>query len=402
MEIRFAASAGAGMPPIASRQVTRVLRTIVFSLAALSASVSLPAQSAPEPRPQVAEDIFKNIQALKGVPVNQFLGIMGFFSASLGKSCVDCHDSDSGWENYVSDNNPNKKTARRMIAMVSAINKNFFGGRQTVTCYSCHRGGPDPKPTPDLAALYSPPAEEQSKDIIQPAPNAPPVEKIFDKYLQAIGGAERVARLVSFVAKGTSVGYGLDQDKRPVEIYAKAPDQRATIVHAPAGDSITVHDGRAGWIAAPNLPVSVLPLTGGDLEGAKLDAELGFPARIFMFISPQFLSNWRVGVPAEIGDLEVQVVQGTTPGGELATLYFDMETGLLVRVLRYTTSPVGRLPTQTDYSDYREVAGVKMPFKWTTTWLDGREAFELTGVEPNVPIDPAKFVKPAPVAQPKR
>jgi outer membrane lipoprotein-sorting protein len=202
---------------------------------------------------------------------------------------------------------------------------------------------------------------------------------------------------VSFVAKGTSVGYGLDQDKRPVEIFAKAPDQRATIVHAPAGDSITVHDGRAGWIAAPNLPVSVLPLTGGDLEGAKLDAELLFPARL-----KQFLGNWRVGVPSEIGDLEVQAVQGTTPGGELATLYFDLETGLLVRVVRYTTSPVGRMPTQTDYSDYREVAGVKMPFKWTTTWLDGREAFELTDVQPNLAIDPAKFSKPASAARPRQ
>jgi len=361
----------------------------VVSLVVCHASVSLHAQ--------MAEEIFKNIQVLKGVPVNQFLGIMGFFSASLGKSCVDCHDSDSGWENYVSDTNPNKKTARRMIAMVSTINKNFFGGRQTVTCYSCHRGGPDPKPTPDLAALYSPPAEEQSKDIIRPARNAPPVEKIFEKYLQAIGGAERVARLGSFVAKGTSVGYGLDQEKRPVEIYAKAPDLRATIVHTPAGDSIAVHDGPAGWIAGPNLPVSVLPMTGGDQEGAKLDAELSFPARI-----QQFLRDWRVGVPSEIGDLEVQVVQGTSAGGELATLYFDMESGLLVRLVHYTSSPVGRMPTQTDYSDYREVAGVKMPFKWTTTWLDGREAFELTDVQPNIDIDPAKFVKPAPGTQPKR
>jgi photosynthetic reaction center cytochrome c subunit len=418
MEIRYAVSAGAAMPPIASRRpriacrrgatvsplfviksslVRHLLHTTAISLTFCIAAASLLAQSPPEPRPQLAEEIFKNIQVLKGVPVNQFLGIMGFFSASLGKSCVDCHDSDSGWENYVSDTNPNKKTARRMIAMVSAINKNFFGGRQTVTCYSCHRGGPDPKPTPDLAALYSPPAEEQSKDVVQPAPNAPPVDKIFGKYVQAIGGAERVARLASFAAKGTSVGYGLDQDNRPVEIYARAPDQRATIVHTPAGDSIIVHDGRSGWIAGPNLPLSVLPLSGGDLEGAKLDAELSFPARI-----QQFLRDWRVGVPSEIGDLEVQVVQGTTPGGELVTLYFDMESGFLVRVLRYTSSPVGRMPTQIDYSDYREVAGVKMAFKWTTTWLDGREAFELTDVQPNVSIDPGKFVKPAPVAQPKR
>jgi outer membrane lipoprotein-sorting protein len=345
-------------------------------------------QSTGDPKPQVAEDVFKNIQILKGVPVNQFLGIMGFFSASLGKSCVDCHDSDSGWENYISDNNPNKKTARRMIAMVTTINKSFFGGRQDVTCYSCHRGGPNPKVTPDLTALYSPPEEPQS-DVVQKASKGPTADQIIDKYLQAIGGTQKLAGLTSYLAKGTSIGYGLTAEKRPVEIFAKA-GQRTTIVHAPEGDFVTVYDGRSGWIAAPNIPLPVLPLTGGDLEGARLDADVAFPARL----KPS-LGDWRVGFDTEIDDDDVHVIQGTTPGGTMATLYFDPESGLLKRMVRYANSPVGRMPTRIDYSDYRDVAGVKMPFKWTVTWLDGRETFELTDVQPNVAIDAGKFAKPA-------
>jgi hypothetical protein len=91
----------------------------------------------------------------------------------------------------------------------------------------------------------------------------------------------------------------------------------------------------------------------------------------------------------------VQVVQGTSASGAaIATLYFDMDTCLLVRLVRYANSPVGRIPTQYDYSDYRDVAGVKMPFHWTMTWLDGRENVELTEVQPNAAIDPAKFAKP--------
>jgi hypothetical protein len=316
---------------------------------------------------------------------------MGFFSASLGKSCVDCHDSDSGWENYVADTNPNKRTARAMIGMMTLINKNFFAGRQVVTCYSCHRGGPHPKVTPNLAALYSPPSESEPDDIVQQAPGAPSVDQILDKYIQAIGGAQKLAALTSYVAKGTSIGYGLDQDKRPLEIYAKAPAQRTTIVHASGGDTITAFDGRAGWIAAPNIPLPVLPLTGGDLEGAKLDAQLAFPARI-----KQALGQWRVGVPAEIDDRDVLVVQGTGADGAIATLYFDAESGLLVRLMRYANSPVGRMPTQIDYSDYREVAGVKIPFRSTVTWLDGRENIELTEVQANAAIDGAKFARPAP------
>jgi hypothetical protein len=348
-------------------------------------------QAVPVQRPQMSEEVFKNVQVLKGIPVNEFLGIMGFFSASLGKSCVDCHDSDSGWENYVADTNPNKRTARAMIGMMTLINKNFFAGRQVVTCYSCHRGGPHPKVTPNLAALYSPPSESEPDDIVQQAPGAPSVDQILDKYIQAIGGAQKLAALTSYVAKGTSIGYGLDQDKRPLEIYAKAPAQRTTIVHASGGDTITAFDGRAGWIAAPNIPLPVLPLTGGDLEGAKLDAQLAFPARI-----KQALGQWRVGVPAEIDDRDVLVVQGTGADGAIATLYFDAESGLLVRLMRYANSPVGRMPTQIDYSDYREVAGVKIPFRSTVTWLDGRENIELTEVQANAAIDGAKFARPAP------
>ena len=87
----------------------------------------------------------------------------------------------------------------------------------------------------------------------------------------------------------------------------------------------------------------------------------------------QTLGNWRVGAPTTIDDRDVQVVQGTSGAGTLATLYFDSESGLLVRMVRYADSRVGRLPTQFDYSDYRDVAGVKMPFKWKMTWLDGFE-----------------------------
>src|SRR6266700_1656426 len=114
-----------------------ILRAVVTLLVCLQGSLSSFGQATAGQRPQMAEEIFKNVQVLKGIPVNEFLGIMGFFSASLGKSCVDCHDSDSGWENYVADTNPNKRTARAMIGMMSVINKNFFAGRQVVTCYSC-------------------------------------------------------------------------------------------------------------------------------------------------------------------------------------------------------------------------------------------------------------------------
>jgi hypothetical protein len=96
----------------------------------------------------------------------------------------------------------------------------------------------------------------------------------------------------------------------------------------------------------------------------------------------------------------VKIVQGTTAGGGTATLCFDEATSLLVRMVRYAESPVGRIVTQVDYSDYRDVAGVKIPFRWTVTWLDGRSQYELTTVQPNVGIEAARFATPAPSRPP--
>jgi len=370
-----------------------------FTAAVVSLTgVALAGQGAPLEKPPMAESVFTNLQVLKGIPVNQFMETMGFFSASLGADCTFCHVSESGgsWAKYA-DDLPRKRTARRMVLMVQAINKDNFGGRQVVTCYSCHHGGDRPKVTPSLTAQYSSPPDEPN-DVITTGPKTPSADQVLDKYLQALGGADRLAAVTSFVAKGTSSGYD-DPTKRPIEVFAKAPNQRATIVHTPDGDNSSIYDGRAAWLAAPitQRPVPLLPLAGGDLDVAKLDAELSFPGRI-----KQALGGWRVGFPATIDDREMQVVQGTTAGRTLATFYFDMESGLLARVVRYIDSPVGRIPAQIDYADYRAVAGVKMPFRWTVTWLDGRSIIELTEVQPNVPIDAARFAKPpTPTAPPK-
>ncbi len=359
-------------------------------------------QAAPEQKPLMVEDVFKNVQVLKGIPVNQFMQTMGFFSASLGLNCTYCHVTESlaNWEKFAEDV-PLKRTARRMILMVNAINKDNFQGRRVVTCYSCHHGGQRPKVIPSLAEQYSTPEEDPNEvEITGQAPAGPSADQILDKYIQALGGAQRLAGLTSFVAKGTYEGFETFHMKVLLEVFAKAPAQRTTIVHTLQGNSTTTYDGRVGWVAAIDKPVPVLSLAAGDdLDGAKLDADLSFPARV-----NQALTQWRVGFPAAfIGERETQIVQGTSTGGSRVKLYFDKESGLLLRTVRYTATPVGIVPTQTDYSDYREVAGVKMPFHTVVTWTDGQATTELSEVQPNVPIDAAKFAKPsAPVAPPRK
>jgi photosynthetic reaction center cytochrome c subunit len=342
-------------------------------------------------RPQLAGAVFKNVPLLKDVPVDEFLGTMAFFSAATGLNCTDCHTEDSGgsWAKYA-DDSPLKIRARGMLRMMNAINATNFGGRQVVTCFTCHRGTSRPAVMPSLDLLYSSPPPVEPGDPIIQAPNQPPVDQILDTFIQAIGGAARVAALKTFTAKGSYTGFD-DAEKSELEVYAAAPGKHALIARTKSGETTTwTFDGANAWLAAPVAakPVPLIPTTGQDLGGVKLESLLRFPVAL-----KQTLTNWRVGFPTSIDDRDVRVVQGTTPSGGTATLCFDMNTGLLVRYVHFSSSPVGRLVWRIDYSDYRDLpsAGVKMPFTWVVTALNGRFTYQLTSVQPNVDVPASRF-----------
>ncbi|HLK51538.1 MAG TPA: photosynthetic reaction center cytochrome c subunit family protein [Bryobacteraceae bacterium] len=351
----------------------------------------------------MAEDVFSNIQVLKGIPVNQFMETMGMFAASLALNCSDCHSAEalSDWSRY-SDDVPRKRTARRMILMVNAINKANFGGRNVVTCYTCHHNSVVPRAIPSLAEQYAapPPPDANDVEVIPGAPApGPSADQILDRYIQAAGGADKLAALTSYTAKGTYQGFDTDTVPVPVELYAKAPSLRSLVVHLSAGDSFTTFDGRAGWYAGNERALKVLQLPAGpDLDSLKLDADLSFPGRI-----RQALSDLRAGFPpAAIDDRDVFAVQGMTASKTRVKLFFDQQSGLLVRSVRFIPTPVGTVPVQVDYGDYRDVAGVKLPYQWTMTWTNGRSVAKFTQLETNVPIDNARFAPPPPPTLPAR
>ena len=183
-----------------------------------------------------------------------------------------------------------------------------------------------------------------------------------------------------------------------VDVSAQAPDKRAASLpeYPDRGVSVRTYDGRTGWIATPLAVVAKYELAGSERDGARLDAMLSFPTQI-----TTALTDLRVGPPSTIGDRDVTVLQGNGPNGTLATLYFDDASGLLVRTVRHGRSPIGRVPTQVDYSDYRDVGGIKFPFRWTFAWLDGRDNFEFSDVKVNVPIGAATFGEPNVTVPPK-
>lgn len=371
-------------------------------------------QAAPRPKPKMAEQVFRNIQVLKRIPVDDFLGTMGVMSAAVGFDCSECH-ANAGTDkvDWAADI-PKKLIARRMVTMMAAINRDNFAGAQKVTCWSCHHGRDRPATTPSMETVYGPGSQEMD-DVLRQMPGQPAATEILDKYIVALGGAERLAKLTSYLATGTSVGFGGLGGGGRVHIFGKFPDKRTTLIEfkdAPGrGDSIRTYNGRAGWIKTPLAVLTEYELNGGELDGAKLDAQLSFPGQI-----KRVLTNLRVSLQATISDLPgpssqtsgdaktgigqdrlVNVVQGAGPNGLLTTLYFDKDSGLLLRMVRYSKTPIGRVPTQIDFADYRDVGGIKFPFRLILAWLDGRDAIQLNQIQTNVPIDDAKFGHPSSV-----
>ena len=362
--------------------------TVVCLLGAVAAAGQAGPVQNPQENVPMVDDVFKSVVLLRGIPVDTFFDTMGMFANAMGNDCTFCHEKAAYFDRTrFADATPKIMKARQMIVMMTAINKQYFGGQPRVTCFTCHSGNMQPKSDPNIALQYAPPTEDpNARDF--PLYTGISANQIFDKYVQALGGADRLAKFTSYTAKGTYAGFDTALTKVPVEIFGKAPGQQATVVHMTGGDSFRIFDGRNGWWTGPDTPLPLVTLTGGNLDRRRLEAMVPFPAGI-----RQAFGQWRVGRTA-IDDSEVLIVQGITDDKQpLANFYFD-ESGLLVRMVRWTPTPVGAVPTQIDYSDYREVAGVKMPFKWMVSQTFMQMTVELSDLQPNVQIAAARFAKP--------
>ncbi len=335
--------------------------------------------------PKKAEEQYKNIQVLKGIPADQLIPAMQFITASLGVGCEFCHVEGA----FDKDDKKPKVTARKMMEMMFAINKDNFDGHREVTCYSCHRGSTDPVGTP-MVMTEEPKgmgeakqAEEQGGDGKQAS--GPAADQLFDKYLQDLGGAAAIEKISSRVMKGT-ITFG-DRDVA-TDILSKDPDKRVSFTHTPEGDSVTAFDGHEGWLRIPGH--AVREMHGPDIDAAAMDADLHFAEHL-----KTMFSEVKVRGTEKVGERDAYLVIGQRGGKTPLRLYFDVQSGLLVRLVRYGETPLGRMPTQIDYADYRDAAGVKIPFRWTLARPGGRFTIQVSEVKENVPVDDAKFAKPA-------
>ena len=369
------------------------VRAAVVLAAACWLGTIVTAQQAGPAAVPTSDQVFKNIQILKGIPVDQFMDAMGMFSASLGYDCSSCHSQDIHYDRAAfATTTPLITRARQMINMMNGLNEANFGGRPRVTCFTCHRGSPNPEDVPSLALQYADLVDDPNAITLVRSRTVTP-DQVFAKYIQALGGAQKVAALTSFTARGTYGGFNTGGADIPIEINAKAPNQRMQIVRAPDAENVKTYNGQKAWVSEGWRPLPLMELTGGNLEGARIEALTLFPATI-----KDSFTGWQTGT-ATVDDKPVQVLQGRSAGQPLPVNFYFDESGLLVRTLRWNRTLVGTVPTQMDFSDYRDVAGVKLPFKTVITWTDGQNTITLNQIQANVPIDATKFATPRPFAR---
>jgi photosynthetic reaction center cytochrome c subunit len=299
--------------------------------------------------------------------------------------CGFCHVEN----HFDQDDKKPKQIARKMMQMMASINQQNFDSHRKVTCNTCHRGAPRPISIPMISEGPNPlsiPVLDSEEKL---PPNLPAPSQIVEKYIQASGGPSAIERISTRAEKGSADFGGHEV---PVEVFDKAPAQRATVMHLPNGDNVTTVDGKQGWTASPGHPV--LKMSDWELEGAIVDADLQFPLHL-----KNELGDLQAARPEKIENHETYQIVALRNGEPRLRLYFDEQSGLLLRMVRYSESPLGLNPMRVDYADYHAVDGVQVPYRWTVARPGGQITIQITEVKQNGPISQEKFARPSELEQ---
>jgi hypothetical protein len=337
---------------------------------------------------KTAEEVYKNIKEFKGMPASQLGPTMDFFEAALGFNCGNCHvrDQSKGWE-FDKDDKPEKRKARDMIEMMNAMNKNNFKGEQLVTCYTCHRGSPDPQTIPAvLTSLNKQAGKEIGNDdeSIKVHNRMNTAGEIIAKYTQAAGGKEAIEKITSLKMEGTVIGGRVQEST--VSILQKAPGYYFCAINSPQGSLEWRYNGEEGWFKTPQY---TRKMEGNDLLDLKLSSDF--------YNQLDFENNYSGLKLSDVERLDndtVYVVEGSSSKYRHYKFFFSTSSGLLVRQIQYNQTWTGELQIQTDYKDYRSVNGVMLPYEIHTVDFERNQVFKYNNITANVAVDDNIFSLP--------
>jgi hypothetical protein len=250
-----------------------------------------------------------------------------------------------------------------------------------------------------LAVSFAAFAQAQTPAAATPAQAAPTsaaalpsADQILDKYVAAIGGEAAWRKLNSRVSKGT-IDIPAMSISGTVEVHEKAPDLSLAIVNLSGATFKRGFDGATAWSDDPQNGLRTE--SGAEADDSKRQAD--FYHQLNMH---KYYSKWKVTGTQKIGDHDAYEVEATSTAGDLDKMYFDTQSGLLVRAITAVHGPQGDQVVQADLSDYRDTDGIKLPFSVHQSTKDAEYTITFTEVHHKVDLSDGQFAKPAPAAQP--
>lgn len=367
-------------PRICLSVLLLALATFSVKLAAQSNQDSKPALP-PEKRP--AEQVYLNIQVLKGVPADELVLGMNAIAGSLGVDCDYCHEN-----NFEQDNLPAKNKARQMMRMTRQINQENYPAQAAVTCLTCHQG----QAVPPVVPVLHPHVAHHDAEATRPsAGQLPAVDALLDRYVQALGGQEALNKINSRVIKTSSMD---PKSKEVAEISVKASGKVLHVKQSGSYSTYAGFNGKQAWqydSARSNWGL----LDQGQRVSLIQESE--------MYPGGRLRTNYThlaVTAKQKLDERDVYVLEATSPEDAREQFFFDAASGLLLRRRTEQQSIFGSVPVQVDFDDYREVDGVKVPFamQWWSFrsfgigFHSGRRILE---IHQNVDLPDAKFDPPA-------
>src|SRR6059058_2311592 len=335
------------------------------------------------------EQADKNIKVLNGMPESQLIPTMKFITVSLGVACTYCHVMKDGQMDTAADDKETKRIARGMMKMVMQANATTFHGEPRISCYTCHRGQAIPQGAPSfpVALKLMPPPGAPPPQSPSPTPPLPTADEVLNNYTNAIGGPAAIEKIKSAVIHGTVAN--ASGSTGTFEADQIAPDKGYDIMTTQRGTRIRVLNRQRGW---EKTAFGVNELAGQQLQ----DVKLSLPLFGNLNLKDQFTKFEVVGTD-KIDNHNVDVVKATRPDQKREHLYFDSESGLLLRRVTEMNSKVGIIPEETDFDDYRDVEGVRLPGTIRLSVIDTQNPTstrEIDKIEFNTPIESSKFDKP--------
>jgi hypothetical protein len=335
--------------------------------------------------PVSAQEAPKNVQVLKDLSQAELRRAMGFMKTSLGVRCDFCHvnGGPGGPWHFDADAKESKKTARKMIQMVMDINRQNFDGKPVVSCFTCHQGSIKPPSTVSLP--YAPPTSAAAEETQEKPTDLPTAALILDRYHKAIGvDPNHQPFWKSIVMKGKRE---TASEMADLEIRAKLPTRWLMVINGPQSKMKMATDGKTFWMQEDE----------GIEEMDSVDQQR-FQEAIHGFqLVPNPAKDYTVRGQVDVSGKKAYQLNHRTDEHTSESLFFDVETGLLLKMLIQHETPVGRVPEQYEYEDYKKAGTLLLPFTTRCSFADPRsnniKRLELIQVDADVPDQ--DFVMPS-------